>query len=66
MSDRTLSAIERAVTLGDVSAIETEIGKLSARDPSLGAALRQLADNFEHDRILSLIAAARQPEKGRG
>ncbi len=55
-----LDGLERAALLGDLDALTAEIGRLAELDTALAASLADLAARFDHERILALIAAARQ------
>lgn len=47
--------LERAATLGDQDEIERLANEIRAQDPELAAGVLELAESFDHDRILELI-----------
>lgn len=55
-----LSALEQATILGDLETITNLLGEASEQDIVLANALSELANNFEHDKMLFLIAQADQ------
>jgi CheY-like chemotaxis protein len=53
-----LSALEQATILGDLETITNLLGEASEQDMVLANALSEMANNFEHDKMLFLIAQA--------
>ena len=47
--------LRRAARLGALDQILTAVAHIQAQDPALGAALAEMAHNFEHDRLLALM-----------
>jgi CheY-like chemotaxis protein len=52
------SALEQATILGDLETITNILGEASEQDIGLANALCELANNFEHDKMLFLLAQA--------
>jgi len=61
-----LAGLEHAAVLGDLEAIGRLAGQAADRDPALAEEIRRLGQHFEHDRILSAIAAARKAGEDHG
>jgi len=57
-----LADLEHATILGDQQAILQAAGQIAGQDPALAESLARLANQFDHDRILSLIQQARLVE----
>ena len=57
-----LDELEHATILGDLRAILYTANQAAGQDPILVEEITSLANQFDHDRILSLIQAARNPE----
>ncbi len=57
-----LADLEHATILGDQQAILQASGQIVGQDPVLAESLARLANQFDHDRILSLIQQARLVE----
>jgi CheY-like chemotaxis protein len=51
-----VTELERVTTLGDLDEITRLAAQIAAVDPSLAEALLKLANQFEHDQILAVIA----------
>jgi two-component system, sensor histidine kinase ChiS len=47
--------LQQAVRLGSLDQILTAVAHIQAQDQALGAALTEMAHNFEHDRLLALM-----------
>lgn len=59
-----LESLERAAILGDLEALAALVARTRGWDADLAGWLCSMVDNYEHDRIISLIQAAR--ERGHG
>jgi PAS domain S-box-containing protein len=58
MPPEWLADLQKAVTLGEWTAITELVDRIRERDAELGRALAGLAHQFEHDRMLTLIRRA--------
>lgn len=56
----SVTKLEQATLLGDVTSIEANINQIKQHDAVLAAALTMWAHDFEYERILGLIRQARQ------
>ncbi len=59
-----ISGLQQATVLGDVNEIEALIRQIDGSDPSLAEELTVMAHEFEHERILALIAKVNGAENG--
>jgi CheY-like chemotaxis protein len=54
--------LERATVLGDGEAIQRLAGQVARRHPELAAQIKELADRYEHERLLNAIHEVRDAD----